>query len=77
MQDNDSICKITLDGTDCKIQEPFPFDPRWYSHKFKGPGQRYEVGLCIQTDWIVWVNGPFPCGSHSDIKIAREWIFEN
>lgn len=75
MSDNGSVCKITLDGTDCRIYEPAPFDRKWFSHKFKGPGLRYEIGLCIQTGWIVWVNGPYPCGSHPDLKIARDWIF--
>jgi hypothetical protein len=75
MKDNGSICKISLDGTDCRIQEPRPFNPKWCSHKFKGPGVRYEVGLCIQTGWIVWVHGPYPCGSHPDLKIARMGVF--
>lgn len=75
MDDNGSICKVTIDGTDCRILEPAPFDRKWYSHKFHGPGVRYEVGLCIQNGWIVWVNGPYPCGSHSDLKIAKDWIF--
>ncbi len=74
MLDNGSICKITLDGTDVPIQEPRPFSPKWYSHKFKGAGLRYEVALCIQTGWIVWVHGPFPCGRFSDLRIARESI---
>jgi hypothetical protein len=74
MHDNGSICKVTLDGTDCRIQEPTPFNPRWYSHKFKGPGVRYEIGLCIQTGWIVWVHGPFMCGRFPDLRIAREKI---
>lgn len=51
-----------------------PFDKRWYSHKFKGPGLRYEVGICIQTGEIVWVNGPFSCGSWPDLRIARNDI---
>ncbi len=72
--DNGSTCKITLDGTDCPIQEPIPFNPKWFSHKFKSAGVRYEVGLCIQTGWIVWVNGPFPCGRYPDLRIAREKI---
>ena len=25
---------------------------------------------CIQTGWIVWINGPFPCGAWNDLKIA-------
>ena len=74
IRDNGSICKITVDGTDFRICEPTPFDPKWYSHKFKGPGLRYEVGICIQTGEIVWVNGPFPCGDYPDLRIAREGL---
>jgi hypothetical protein len=72
--DNGSTCLCTVDGTDYRIQEPAPFDRKWYSHKFKGPGLRYEVAVCIQTGWIVWTNGPYPCGSWPDIKIARDKI---
>jgi hypothetical protein len=75
MQDNGSICKVTVDGTDCRINEPKPFNPKWYSHKFKGPGVRYEVAVCIQTGWIVWVHGPFACGKFPDLRIARMGVF--
>lgn len=44
----------------------------WYSHKFNGPGMRYEVGICIATGWIVWIHGPFPCGAWPDLRIARD-----
>jgi hypothetical protein len=33
------------------------------------------VGLCIQTEWLVWINGPYPCGAFPDLKIAREHLF--
>jgi hypothetical protein len=72
--DNGSTCLITLDGTDCPIEEPQPFHRRWFSHKFKGPGVRYEVGVCIQTGYIVWKNGPYPCGKYPDLTIARDRI---
>lgn len=72
MNDNGSVCLVTVDGTDCPINEPSPFSPRWYSHKMNGPGVRYEVGVCIQTSWIVWVSGPYPCGAWSDYRISRE-----
>jgi hypothetical protein len=72
LQDNGSVCKTSVDGTDFRIYEPSPFDPQWYSHKFKGPGVRYEIGLNIQTGDIVWTNGPFACGAYSDRKIAKE-----
>jgi len=65
------ICLTTVDGTDFRIMEPTPFDPANFSHKFKGPGVRYEIAVCVKTGWIVWVNGPFPCGRYSDVDIAR------
>ena len=68
MTDPGQRCKITVDGTDFHIQEPAQFDPKWYSHKFKGPGLCYEIGVCIKTRWIVWVNGPF---SMAQSGIAR------
>ena len=70
INDNGSRCKISVDGTDFRIQEPQPFNKRWFTKKFKGPGVRYEVGICIQTGFIVWINGPFPCGEWPDLKIA-------
>lgn len=60
-----------MDGTDCRIFEPTPFSPCWYSHKFKGPGLRYEVGLNIRTGDIIWAHGGYPCGAWNDLKIAR------
>ncbi len=71
MEDN---CFISLDGTDFSIEEPRPFDPKWYSHKFKGAGIRYEIGLNIKTGDIVWANGGYPCGRWPDLKIARDLL---
>ena len=65
-------CLVSVDGTDFKIYEHKPFWKGWFSHKFRGPGVRYEVGLCIQTGWIVWIHGPFPCGAWPDLKIFRK-----
>jgi len=45
-------------------------------YKSHGPGLRYEVGICIQTGWIVWIHGPFPPGQWPDIKIAHKSILE-
>jgi hypothetical protein len=71
VSDNGSKCKISVDGTDCPINEPTPFSSRWYSHKFKGAGVRYEIGIAIQSGYIVWKNGPYPCGTYPDLTIAR------
>ena len=72
MRDNGSQCKITVDGTDFRIMEPYPFDEKWLSEKFNGPGVKYEVGICIQTGWIVHVNGPYACGQWHDLAVARD-----
>ncbi len=61
--------KVSVDGTDCKIREPSPFSPKWYSHKHRWAGLRYEMAIFISTGYIVWVNGPFLCGSFSDLRI--------
>jgi len=66
--------KISIDGTDCMIQEQSPFDSKWWSVKFNGPGLRYEVGICILTGHMVWVMGGFPCGRYSDLVIFREGL---
>ena len=79
MNDNGSRCKITVGSAGFRIREPCPFSKRWYSQKFHGPGLRYEIGICIQTGLIVWVNGAFACDEWPDLKIALEslvYMFE-
>jgi hypothetical protein len=71
-KDNGSQCKVTVDGTDFRIMEPSPFEPKWLSEKFNGPGVKYEVAVCIQTGWIVHTNGPYPCGQWHDLTVARD-----
>ena len=63
-----------MDGTDLPIQEQSPWSKKWFSHKFKGPGLRYEIAIAIRTGLIVWINGPFPCGSFPDLKIFRNGL---
>jgi hypothetical protein len=62
---------VSVDCTDCKIEEPQPFSKKWFSHKFSGAGLRYEVGLSIERGDIVWINGPFNCGDWPDVRIFR------
>ena len=69
MYANGSECLITINGVDFLINEPTPFSPVWYSHKFDGPALRYELGVCIQTGWICWLAGPFPAGDFPDQEI--------
>lgn len=60
-----------MNGTDFRIREPYPFDKNWFSHKFKGLGLCYEVGISIIGGHIVWANGPFPCGQFPDLNMFR------
>ena len=60
-----------MDGTDLRIYEPTSVDAKWFSNKFNGPGLRYELALSIASGSIVWAQGPFPCGTHSDLQIFR------
>ena len=73
-QDNGSRCLVSVDGTDFRINEPSPFSSKWFSPKFNKAALRYEVGICIQTGDIVWINGPYPPGEWNDLQIALDGI---
>jgi hypothetical protein len=62
-----AICVISVDGTDCAIQEPYPYSTGIFSEKLNGPGLKYEIGH------IVWVDGPFDASRH-DVTIFKEDI---
>ncbi|XP_037047178.1 uncharacterized protein LOC119081971 [Bradysia coprophila] len=62
----------SLDSIDLKIRDQNPSSPKWYSHKLKAPGLRYEIGISIQTGHIVWKNTGYPCGDSSETALARE-----
>ena len=49
-------CLVSVDGTDFRIPQQSPFSSAWFSHKFNGPGLRYEVGVSIIGGSIVWIN---------------------
>ena len=51
--------------------EPLLFNLKWYSHKFHGPGLRYELEICTRTGDIVWAYGGLPCGEWPDLRLAR------
>ena len=55
-------CFTSMDGTDYPICEPWPFNPGMFSKKFNGPALKCEVGVCLKTGWIVWINDPFQGG---------------
>lgn len=69
---------VSLDGVDFKIYEPSPFNKKWFSHKFKAAGIRYEIGISIKCGDIVWASGGLPCGEWPDEKMAKDlYIFQS
>lgn len=56
------------------MYEPSKFDRTWFSHKFKCVGLRWEVAISIYSGDIVWINGPFKCGSNPDLRIFRDGL---
>ena len=71
--DGKNRCLMCIDGTDIPIAEPGDRSSMWWSHKFNGPGIRYEVATCICTGDIVWFRGPFPC-NFSDREIFDTFL---
>jgi len=71
-----ALCLVTVDGTDFKINEPTPFSRKWHTQKLKHAGLWCEVGICIQTGWIVWINGPYAPGDWPDLAISRDGLNE-
>ena len=49
--DRRNDCLISVDGVDLEIREPTPYhkerSKKWFSHKFEGPGLRYELGVTL------------------------------
>ena len=67
-------CLMSVDGTDFRVPE---HGRRFFSYKFKKSGLRYEVGLCIRTGDIVWINGPYECGLWNDLMIFRNSLLSH
>ena len=67
-------CLMSVDGTDFRIPE---HGRKFFSFKFKKSGLRYEVGLCILTGDIVWINGPYECGLWNDLMIFRNSLLSH
>lgn len=70
-----AISSVSVDGTDFKTQEPYPFNKKMMSHKFQGAALKYEVAISIYSGDIVWVYGPHRGAKH-DLTIFREKLKE-
>ena len=69
------FCFTNVDGLDCRAHESrTPFWTGWWSHKFNGPGLRYEVATCKATGEIVHTNGPFPPANFPDHVIFMMYL---
>jgi len=78
-RNQNEVFTISVDCTDCPIQEPARLDglpgpdPSYSSHKFgKKAGLRYEIGLALFSNQIVHIKGPLPAGRWQDLKIYTE-----
>jgi DDE superfamily endonuclease len=57
--EHDEIFIITVDGIDCRINEPRKIpSTEWYSQKFNGPSVTYEIAIAIYENRIVWIRSP-------------------
>ena len=63
-----------VDGTDFQIQNA---GRRFYSHKYKKSGLRYEVATSLINGDLVWINGPYECGKWPDISIFRNSLLSH
>ena len=71
--DPNRIFLMSIDSSHFRIEEPRVngrTQPKYYSQKFRSAGLSYEVCCDVRDSSILWINGPFPAGSH-DITIFR------
>ncbi len=69
-------CTMTVDGTDFRIpQKGIAMKGNAIaSHKYAGKSTlRYELGVDILAGNLVWIQGPYPAGKYTDIKILTKF----
>jgi len=62
---------LSVDGTDLRIPEEYPFSTGNFSHKFNGPGARFQICLDDNGD-IASIEGPYRCGYNTERVIFEE-----
>jgi hypothetical protein len=67
--EDDEAIIFTVDGINF-ITEEFCMDPhgKWFDHKSKSAGLKYEFAVSLRKPALVWINGPFPESWH-DITV--------
>jgi len=72
----DDIWVMSVDGTNCAINEPthptFSQDKTYFSHKHKRSGLTYELGIHLYESKLIWMKGPIPAGQNNDKGIFIE-----
>lgn len=63
---------VFLDGTECRIDEPSKLSSKYFSHKLKGSGLRYDIGICISTQKLFGWMGHIFCGKWPDISMFKQ-----
>jgi hypothetical protein len=66
---------MTVDGTDFRVPQKGTATKgnAFASHKYAGKSAlRYELGMSILGDDLVWIQGPYPAGKYNDIKIFNK-----
>ena len=66
---------MTVDGTDFRIPQKGAATKgnAFASHKYAGKSAlRYELGVDILAGNLVWIQGPYPAGKYTDIKIFNK-----
>ena len=68
-------CTMTIDGTDFRILQKgiTKKGNAFASHKYVGKSAlRYKLGVNILPGNLVWIQGPYPAGKYTDIKIFNK-----
>ena len=69
--EDDEVIILTVDGVNF-ITEEFRMDPhgKWFDHKSKSSGLKYEFAISLRKPALIWINGPFPASKH-DLTVFR------
>ena len=68
---------MSVDGTDFRIHQKGAARKgnAYASHKYAGKSAlRYELGICIRTGHLVWIEGPYAAGEWNDIAIFNNCL---
>ena len=73
-------CTMTVNGTDFRILQKGAATKgnAFASHKYAGKSAlHYKLGVDILAGNLVWIQGPYPTGKYTDIKIFNKvlWNF--